>query len=172
MSGGTLDYHPGCLEEAIETIEGRISDNGKTLSQIWAKRGETMDEFAAGWFKPWTMLNHPYYVEDNASDAAYDAIGKYRGTSFSSLTQAEIDEWNNVRKKEIKKQIDEHNNSTDGPVYTKETIAQFKKGVDAVRKALVYLNRIDYLLAGDDGEDSFHKRLKEDLDALKKGGKR
>lgn len=172
MSGGTLDYHPGCLEEAIETIEGRISDNGKTLKQIWEERGESMSDFAADWFKPWTVLNHPYYLDDNASDAAYDAIGYPHGTPFSFLTQSEIEEWNKVRRKEFERLLDEHNNSTDGPVYSKKTIAQFKKGVDAVRKALVYLNRIDYLLAGDDCEDSFHERLKEELGALKKKDKR
>ena len=169
MSGGTLNYNPGCLEEAISNIEERIFNNGKSLNQIWEERGEEMDEFAAGWFKPWTILDHPYYVEDIASDAAYTAIGKPRGSSFSFLTKKEIDEWNDIRKKEIKKQIDEHNNSTDGPVYTKKTIAEFKKGIKAIRSALVYLHAIDYLLSGDDGEESFHARLKEDLEKIKNG---
>lgn len=172
MSGGTFDYSQYSLEDAIRTIEGRIADNGKTLKQIWEERGDSMDDFAADWFKPWTALNHPYYLDDNASDAAYDAINRPHGTPFSFLTQEEIDKWNEVRRKEFKRLIDEHNNSTDGPVYSKKTIAQFKKGIDAVRKALVYLNRIDYLLAGDDGEDSFHERLKEELGALKKENKR
>ena len=172
MSGGTFDYNQYHLEDAIRTIEDRISDNGKTLKQIWEERGESMSDFAAGWFKPWTALDHPYYLDDNASDAAYDAINRPHGTPFSFLTQEEIDKWNEVRRKEFKRLLDEHNNSTDGPVYSEKTIAQFKKGVDAVRKALVYLNRIDYLLAGDDGEDSFHERLKEELGALKKENKR
>lgn len=172
MSGGTFDYNQYRLEDAIRIIEDRISDNGKTLKQIWEERGENMSDCAAGWFKPWTVLDHPYYLDDNASDAAYDAIGYPRETSFSSLTQIEMEDWNKIRRKELKRLLDEHNNSTDGPVYSKKTISQFKKGIDAIRKALVYLNRIDYLLAGDDGEDSFHERLKEELDALKKEDKR
>lgn len=172
MSGGTLNYNHGCLEEAIKDIEKRISDNGKTLSQIWAERGEAMDEFASEWFKPWTVLNHPYYLDDNASDAAYDAIGYPHGTPFSFLTQSEIEEWNKIRRKEFKRLLDEHNNSTDGPVYTKKTIAEFKKGIKAIRNALVYLHAIDYLLSGDDGEESFHARLKEDLEKLKNGKQR
>ena len=167
MSGGALNYNPGCLEEAIGNIEERISDNGKTLNQIWEERGEEMDNFAADWFKPWTALNHPYYLDDNASDAAYDAINRPHGTPFSFLTQEEIDKWNEVRSKEFKRLLDEHNNSTDGPVYTKKTIAEFKKGIKAIRRALVYLHAIDYLLSGDDGEESFHARLKEDLEKLK-----
>ena len=170
MSGGTFDYNQYHLEDAIRTIEERIADNGKTLKQIWEERGENMSDFSAGWFKPWTVLDHPYYLDDNASDAAYDALGYLRG-SLSSLPQSEVEEWNRIRRIELKRLLDEHNNSTDGPVYSKKTIAQFKKGIDAIRKALVYLNRIDYLLAGDDGEDSFHERLKEELDALKKKDK-
>lgn len=49
------------------------------------------------------------------------------------------------------------------PKYSKETIKEFKKGRNIVAKAIVYIERIDYLLSGDDGEESFHKRLKEDL---------
>ena len=36
-----------------------------------------------------------------------------------------------------------------------------------LNKAFVYVNRIDWLLSGDDGEETFHKRLKEDLEKLK-----
>ena len=52
-----------------------------------------------------------------------------------------------------------------GNHFSEETLAEFIKGEMLLRKALVYVNRIDYLLAGDDGEESFHRRLKEELDA-------
>ena len=51
--------------------------------------------------------------------------------------------------------------------YNKETIEEFKKGLSLLRKAYIYAQRIDWLLSGDDGEESFHKRLKEELDNLK-----
>ena len=51
--------------------------------------------------------------------------------------------------------------------YSKETIKEFKKGLAILRKAYVYAQRIDWLLSGDDGEESFHERLKEELDNLK-----
>lgn len=51
--------------------------------------------------------------------------------------------------------------------YNKDTIKEFKKGLAILRKAYVYAQRIDWLLSGDDGEESFHKRLKEELDNLK-----
>ena len=53
-----------------------------------------------------------------------------------------------------------------GQRYSDETIAEFKKGVELLRKAEIYANRIDWLLSADDGEESFHSRLKKELEAL------
>ena len=55
--------------------------------------------------------------------------------------------------------------------FSKETIKEFKKGLAILKKAYVYAQRIDWLLSGDDGEESFHKRLKEELDNLYKNKK-
>ena len=54
--------------------------------------------------------------------------------------------------------------------YSNETINKFKEGVDVIRKAYVYIKRIDWLLSGDDGEDNFHKRLENDLNKLNTNG--
>jgi hypothetical protein len=48
--------------------------------------------------------------------------------------------------------------------YPEEVIAEFKKGVEYLRLAAIYAQRIDWLLSGDDGEESFLERLKEELD--------
>jgi hypothetical protein len=45
-------------------------------------------------------------------------------------------------------------------------ITKFKEGLDILRKAEVYAQRIDWLVSGDDGEESFLERLKEDLEKL------
>jgi len=50
--------------------------------------------------------------------------------------------------------------------YKEEVINELKNGIEAVRKAYVYIQRIDWLLSGDDGEESFIERLKEDLEEL------
>jgi hypothetical protein len=47
--------------------------------------------------------------------------------------------------------------------FSKETLAEFKKGLEYVKLAQIYLQRIDWLVSDDDGEDDFHQRLKEDL---------
>lgn len=53
-----------------------------------------------------------------------------------------------------------------GRHYSPETIAEFEKAVKALKLAYVYAQRIDWLLSGDDGEDSFHKRLQAQLKEL------
>ena len=49
-----------------------------------------------------------------------------------------------------------------------ETKREFQRGYVLLRLAEVYAQRIDWLQSGDDGEDTFHERLAEDLEALDK----
>lgn len=51
--------------------------------------------------------------------------------------------------------------------YTPETMDKFRVGRELLRMAHVYAQRIDWLLSGDDGEESFHRRLDEDLEKLR-----
>lgn len=50
--------------------------------------------------------------------------------------------------------------------YDKETIKQFKKAIKVLKKAYIYAQRIDWFFSGDDSEESFHRRLKEELEKL------
>jgi len=50
--------------------------------------------------------------------------------------------------------------------YPDEVIEKFKEGLDIIRKAEVFAHRIDWLISGDDGDETFLERLKEDLDNL------
>lgn len=51
--------------------------------------------------------------------------------------------------------------------YSKEVQRQLRKAVKVLKQAYVYAQRADYLFSGDDGEESFLKRLEEELRALK-----
>ncbi len=51
-----------------------------------------------------------------------------------------------------------------GRHYSKETIKEFQVGLKHLQKAIIYAQRIDWLLSGDDAEESFHERLKNDLE--------
>lgn len=52
--------------------------------------------------------------------------------------------------------------------YPDAVIEKFKEGLKILRQAEVYAHRIDWLVSGDDGEESFLKRLQEDLKKLEK----
>ena len=45
-----------------------------------------------------------------------------------------------------------------------ETIKEFRKGLVIMRAAAVFAQRIDWFLSDDDGEQSFHERLEEELE--------
>ena len=47
--------------------------------------------------------------------------------------------------------------------YSDATLQKFKEAADILKKAFVYTQRIDWLLSGDDSEETFHERLEEDL---------
>lgn len=51
-----------------------------------------------------------------------------------------------------------------GRNYNDDTIAKFKEAVALLRKSKKMVRRIDYLLSGDDGEDSFHSRWWQEIE--------
>ena len=53
------------------------------------------------------------------------------------------------------------------PTYERKTIDIMRRAVYVLRMAYIYAKRVDWMLSGDDGEESLAKRLEEDLQALK-----
>lgn len=51
----------------------------------------------------------------------------------------------------------------------KAVIPKFKEAIVALRKAEVMAHRIDYLISGDDGVETFFKRWEEDLKEVDDG---
>ena len=49
------------------------------------------------------------------------------------------------------------------PIHSKQTNKIFKQAIKTLKKAYTYTQRIDWFLAGDDSEETFHERLKNDL---------
>lgn len=83
------------------------------------------------------------------------------------------------RIREIADQIErliETNDSTElndwgdpvGKGYPPEIVAEFRVAVRSLRVAEVYTHRVDWLVSGDDGEESFLLRLRADLAAIEK----
>lgn len=53
-----------------------------------------------------------------------------------------------------------------GHHFTPETVAKFKEAFATLRKAQAMAQRVDWLVSGDDGEDSFHRRWAEEMAKL------
>ena len=57
-----------------------------------------------------------------------------------------------------------------GRHYSSETISKFKETSKCLRLAQAMAQRVDWLVSGDDGEDSFHRRWEEEVTPLKSVG--
>lgn len=55
--------------------------------------------------------------------------------------------------------------------YSDEIIEKFKEGLKHIELAHIYMQRLDWLLSGDDSDESFISRLEEDLKKLEDGRK-
>lgn len=51
-----------------------------------------------------------------------------------------------------------------GYEFSEETLSEFRTAYNKLKEVYVYVQRIDWLVSGDDGEKTFHERLKEDLE--------
>lgn len=51
--------------------------------------------------------------------------------------------------------------------YNEETLKYFERAIEILKIAEVYTQRIDWLVSGDDGEETFMKRLHKELAEIK-----
>ena len=72
-------------------------------------------------------------------------------------------------KRDMYGSIDYYNNNPEERLYetySPEVQSRMREAVSVIRKAYVYAQRIDWFLSGDDGEDSFLRRLDKELSEL------
>lgn len=62
---------------------------------------------------------------------------------------------------------DHTDDSSYKPEFSSETWLKFAECIILLRKAAILLHRIDWLISGDDSEETFHKRLEEDLQNIR-----
>lgn len=111
---------------------------------------------------------HFVYAQYRITDI-YTDIDDY--VNGHDLDEDEIQGYINDRwlEDEDKEYIRKHRHTIPNPYgYTEATLAEFRKAIEVLKQAEVYAQRIDWLLSGDDGEESFHERLKEELEEIKK----
>lgn len=169
MSGGHFDYQQYRIEEIAEHLEKDIADiefakeigkvKKKELychlvdtdsgSKYWPHwlvemcyRYETRDEFVK------SLRNRCEFSEKDGKIFFNDNNGIYEVVVY----EGESEEWADGN----------WHHEFEDP----EILEEFKKGLKILKTAAIYAQRIDWLLSGDDGEQSFKERLKEELDEL------
>ena len=173
MSGGALDYAFCRLEDPIKEIEDRIKKNGKTVQQIWNEKTESEKEYSIecghDWEIPWNEKNVPDSIRIVAEDEAWKKCSSVKheqrdGYASQSLpTKKARIEWQKIYNETLKQMIESHNGAVERETYSSETIETLNKMLKTIKRAKIYLERIEWLFSGDDGEEDLIERTKEDL---------
>lgn len=69
-------------------------------------------------------------------------------------------DYHQYRIREIAESVEDIIQNYKGPP---EVLEKIKEGLDALKRAEIYTQRIDWLISGDDRPETFLERLKEDL---------
>ena len=162
MSGGSFDYMQYRIDDAVDQIEYKLKNNRKTIQEWWDSLDDDAKRSADDYERPWTPDRHPYWLDEEAQRKADDELGLRKG-DWSKMSDVAKAKWNQIRRDYIRKEIEEHNNSFYGPDYSDEVVAKMTEMVKIIKMARIYLERIDWLFSGDDGEDSFLKRSEEEI---------
>ncbi len=164
MSGGTFDYMQYRIDDAVNEIKYRLKINNMTIQQYWDSLSDEERESVSEWNRPWSMApgKTPWWINDEAEKVADKELGLRNG-DFSKMSDVSRKKWHDIRLEALRKLVDEHNNSLLGAGFKDETVSKIKEMLKTIQRAKIYLDRIDWLFAGDDGEDSFMKRTEEEL---------
>ena len=173
MSGGAFDYAQYRIDDIISRIEEEIARATCERPPLVTKQGVVVYELFKNGSKRYC---YRYHFKSFESAVVYfskcDQYQLLTGASREGETFIHFKDVYTSDVYEVKSYTyEEYEPDEDGdipyfPDYSEETIKEFRKGVDILKKAQVYANRIDWLMSGDDGEESFHKRLKEKLKEL------
>ena len=175
MSGGHFDYAQYRIDDIIESIEREIEQATCERPPLVTEQGVVVKQKLGE--------GHYRYPSWGIGFRSFESSEKY----FKEHGYQELDriEENGERKLVVQdfvtKEIyeictytsqhyapDENGEIPYVPDWSEETLQEFRRGISILKRARIYAQRIDWLLSGDDGEESFHKRLKEKLDKLNK----
>lgn len=97
---------------------------------------------------------------------------QYKIGYIADEIQAELDNMGKeIPESELMASPDWHQQYTEKkfyPIYPDEIVKEFKNAIKSLRIAEIHAHRVDWFLSGDDGEEHFIKRLKEDLEEFNK----
>ena len=187
MSGGHFDYYQHHISDIADKLEESLADieYAKSVGTIKKKEvyGYLLDtETGRKYWPNWLLdaCNRNDNVEDviKSLEKWYAISGKDGKLCYiGNDNQYEVKD-GKLYYMEIDKQYEvvvysgEKEEWADGKWHLEiedpEVVEEFKKGLKILKTAAIYAQRIDWLLSGDDGEESFKKRLKEELDELER----
>ena len=99
----------------------------------------------------------------------YFDYDQHRISNIADTIEGILDKHQHPDEIRARDEYDEYDSPRDVLHETKsETVQAFQQALQTLRRATVYAQRIDWLLSGDDSEDCFLRRLKEDLKKLEK----
>ena len=165
MSGGHFDYyqyHLGDIADSIEQeIERATGPKPPLVTKEYVGVCHVVDEHC----KRYLGYNYPTFnkaVREFTNPEDYDVLERTENmVRVKGKGDGQIYEVHHGT-------YEEYEDGGYYPEYTEETIKEFKNAIDALRRAEIYAQRVDWLICGDDGEESFHKRLKADLEKYEK----
>ena len=170
MSGGHFDYHQYHISDIAEHLERDIADieYARDIGKVKKKEicGHLLDMDGRKSYPTWFM--------DRISrcDDREQLIRslKRSGDIIEKDGKIYVENCNGPGLCEVVVYESESEVWADGEwhfdVEDSSVLDDMKKGLVALKVAAIYAQRIDWLLSGDDGEESFKRRLKEELDAL------
>lgn len=175
MSGGHFDYKQYQIDEIADEIENIVER--ETSERPPVVREKYMSAYSSyehhgyrSWHRCSILYNtieeeHERYKRDENMLEVSDIEEIRNGRGFSAVDKHGIKY--EVNERNAEHYYDEDGKEIDYYDYEHETIEEFRKAIKVLREAAVYAQRIDWLLSCDDGEETFHKRLKEELGKLK-----
>ena len=174
MSGGAFDYAQYRIDDIIDRIEREIERATCERTPLVTKQGVSVCDITQERAKRYCPEFR--FVEYESANNYFKNNRRYK---FVQSVEVEDGDKHTIWEDQITGNIfevtsythqeyepDEDGNIPYYPDYTQETLQEFRRGIDLLKRASVYAQRIDWLISGDDGEDNFHKRLEEDLKEL------
>lgn len=172
MSGGRFDYKQYCIGDIADSIVMEIARAKRPLPPPTIRKG-VYSKVKTG--ERSFSYDGRYWNHFESIDEVKEYLSRLGGTKIlSEETLPNGERELTIHHKRTNETmvftsyteevyLDELGREIYQPEYTEETIKEFKTAIRTLRMAQVYAQRVDWLISGDDGEDSFHERLAEDL---------
>jgi hypothetical protein len=169
MSGGHFDYAQYRISDIADSIEREIERATGPKPPLVTKEYVSVCRVLDEHCKTYLGYNYPTFnkaVRDFTNPDDYevlvrtDNMVRVRGKGDGNIYEVHYGTY------------EEYEDGGYYPEYTEETIKEFRNAIDTLRRAEIYAQRVDYLICGDDGEESFHRRLKEELENYEQQNKK